>query len=103
ARAAAIAARNPYAWFRDGKSAAELTTVTADNRMIAFPYPKFMNAILDVNRGAAIRLMSDGAARRLGVAADRWVYPWGGVDVTEQWYLQDRVDYSSLPAMRRGA
>src|SRR5207245_791537 len=33
ARAAAIAAENPYAWFRDAKDAATLATVTAENRM----------------------------------------------------------------------
>src|SRR5262249_41720282 len=39
ARCAAIAAENPYAWFRDAKDAATLGTVTTVNRMIAFPYP----------------------------------------------------------------
>jgi acetyl-CoA C-acetyltransferase len=102
ARAAAIAARNPYAWFRDGKDAATLSTVTDENRMVGFPYPKFMNAILDVNQGAALLLASDAAARRLGIAPDRWVYPWAGVDVTEHWFFKDRVDYHTLPGMRRG-
>jgi len=101
ARSAALAARNPYAWFRDSKSAGELGTVTPENRMIGFPYPKFMNAILDVNQGAAVLLAADDAARRLGVAEDRWVYPWAGVDVIEHWYLLDRVDYHSLPGVRR--
>src|SRR5205823_3770847 len=67
ARAAAIAAANPYAWFRDAKDAATLATVTAENRMVGFPYPKFMNAILDVNQGAALVLASEAAARRLGL------------------------------------
>jgi acetyl-CoA C-acetyltransferase len=103
ARSAAIAAANPCAWFRDGKDAAALATVTAENRMISFPYPKFMNAILDVNQGAAVLLASETAARRLGLAPARWVYPWAGVDVVEHWYLQDRVDYHTLPAVRRAA
>jgi acetyl-CoA C-acetyltransferase len=101
ARCAAIAARNPWAWFRDGKNAAALGTVTDENRMVGFPYPKFMNAILDVNQGAAVLLASDAAARRLGIARDRWVYPWAGVDVTEHWFFKDRVDYHTLPGMRR--
>ena len=101
ARSAALAARNPHAWFRDGKRAEELGTVTAENRMIGFPYPKFMNAIIDVNQGAAVVLAADHAARRLGLAEDRWVYPWAGVDVIEQWYLLDRTDYHSLPGVER--
>jgi len=103
ARCAAIAATNPHAWFRDPRSAAELVTVSAENRMIGFPYPKFLNAILDVNQGAALVLASEPAARRLGIVPERWVYPWGGVDVIEHWYVQDRVDYHSLPGMRRAA
>src|SRR5213078_4515419 len=101
ARAAAIAAENPYAWFRDAKDAATLATVTAENRMVGFPYPKFMNAILDVNQGAALVLASEAAARRLALAAARWVYPWAGVDVSEHWFFQDRVDYHTLPGFRR--
>ncbi|HEY3188098.1 MAG TPA: hypothetical protein VGJ70_11530, partial [Solirubrobacteraceae bacterium] len=101
ARSAAVAAPNPYAWFRDAKSADTIATVTADNRMVGFPYPKFMNSILDVNQGAAILLCAEPAARRLGIPSDRWVWPWAGVDVTEHWFLQDRVDYHTLPGVRR--
>jgi acetyl-CoA C-acetyltransferase len=36
-RASAIAAKNPYAWFPEAKSAATLTTVAPSNRMVAFP------------------------------------------------------------------
>jgi acetyl-CoA C-acetyltransferase len=101
AHCAAIAAQNPYAWFRDGKDAATLGTVTPENRMVGFPYPKFMNAILDVNQGAALLLASESTARRLGIPSERWVYPWAGADVTELWFMQDRVDYHSLPGVRR--
>jgi acetyl-CoA C-acetyltransferase len=100
---AAMAAANPLAWFRDGKSAAQIGTVTAENRMIGFPYPKFMNSIIEVNQGAALLLASEAAARRLGIAPARWVYPWAGVDFTELWFVQDRVDYASLPGLRRAA
>src|SRR5204862_2466863 len=34
-------------------------------------------------------------------AAARWVYPWAGVDVTEHWFFQDRMDYHTLPGLRR--
>jgi acetyl-CoA C-acetyltransferase len=100
-RAAAIAAANPYAWFRDAKSAATLTTVTPTNRMVAFPYPKFLNAILEVNQGAAVVVASDRTARRLGIAPDRWVHPWAGADVTEKWFLSERPVLHALAATRR--
>lgn len=100
-RFARVAAENPHAWFREPATGEEIATVSDDNRMIAFPYPKRMNAILDVNQGAALLLASEDVAARLGVPRDRWVYPWAGVDVTEQWFVQDRRDYHSMPAVQR--
>ena len=103
ARCARVAAANPYAWFRDGKNAMTIATVAPDNRMVAFPFPKYMNAIMEVNQGAALLLASEAAADRCGLPRDRRVYPWAGTDVTELWYLTERVDYHTLPGMRRAA
>jgi acetyl-CoA C-acetyltransferase len=102
-RSAAIAATNPYAWFRDAKSASALTTVAPANRMVAFPYPKYLNAIMEVNQGAAVIVASEAAARRLGVPADRWVHPWAGADVTEKWFLTERAAIHEIPGTRRAA
>ena len=102
-RCAGIAAASEHAWFRDGKTAATLVTVGRENRMVAFPYPKYLNAIMEVNQGAALLLASEAAARRLGIAESRWVWPRSGIDVNEHWFLTERVDYRELPALRRGA
>ena len=103
ARCARIAADNPYAWFRDAKDAAAITTVVPDNRMVAFPFTKYMNAILDVNQGAALLVASEAAARRHGLVPARWVYPWAGVDVAELWFLTERAELHALPGVRRAA
>jgi acetyl-CoA C-acetyltransferase len=100
ARCSAVAAGNPCAWFPIPRSADEIVGVTARNRMVAFPYPKFLNAIMAVNQGAAVVLASEQAADRLGVPRERRVYPWAGVDVNEIWYLLERPDYHSLPGVR---
>jgi acetyl-CoA C-acetyltransferase len=96
---AAVAARHPQAWFRDRKSAAEIATPTSANRMIAYPYPKFMTSILDVDQAAAIVVTTDEEARRLGIPASRWVYVHGGGEATDLWYITDRVDFHSSPGM----
>jgi len=101
ARSTQVAARNPYAWFPTARSAAELMTIDENNRLIAFPYPKRVNAILDVNQGAALLLASADAARRLGLRADGLVYPQVGADVHEAWFLLERRDYHSLPGLER--
>lgn len=100
ARLAAVAKDNPYAWFRDGKSAEEITTVTDANRIIGWPYPKYMNAIIAVDQAAALLLTDTETARALGVPEERWVYVVGCGDATDHWYVSDRVNYWSSPAIR---
>ncbi|MDQ1446438.1 MAG: acetyl-CoA C-acetyltransferase, partial [Acidimicrobiaceae bacterium] len=43
-RFSAVAARNPYAWSQEFRTPEEIRTLTPDNRMIGFPYPKYMNS-----------------------------------------------------------
>ncbi|MHB8684457.1 MAG: acetyl-CoA acetyltransferase [Dehalococcoidia bacterium] len=100
AKLSAAAAPNPFAWFREAKTAAQITTVSASNRYIGFPYTKYMNAIIDVDQGAALILTSVGEARRLGVPEDRWVYLLGCGDATDHWFITERVNYYSSPAIR---
>ncbi len=95
-----VAAKNPYAWFQDAKSAGEIATPTPGNRYIGFPYTKYMNSILDVDQGAALLMTSVAEARRLGIPEDRWVYVWGCGDATDHWFFTERADFYSSPAIR---
>ncbi len=95
-----VAARNPYAWFRKARSAEELVEVGPDNRMIGFPYPKYLNAIMQVDQSAGVLIASVRKARELGVPQDRWVYLHGCADAHDLWYVLERQDYHSSPAMR---
>ncbi len=97
ARYAAVAATNPSAWIRAAPDADAIGTVTPDNRLINWPYPKFMVANPSVNQSAAVIVMSLARARKLGIAEDRLVHIWGGAKAVEpEDYLQrDRYDRSS--------
>jgi len=97
-----IAAKNPHAAAPTERSADELVTVTDRNRMIAEPYPRFLVARDQVNQGAAILLMSVGAAKSLGVPDDKWVFLHGHSDLREK-NLLDRPDLSESPASIRAA
>lgn len=99
-RLAAVARDNPYAWFRDGKTAAEITAVSDANRIIGWPYPKFMNAIIAVDQAAALLLTDTETARALGVPEEKWVYVVGCGDATDHWFVSDRVNFWSSPAIR---
>ena len=95
-----VAANNPYAWFPKARSAEELVAVGPDNRMVSFPYPKYLNAIMQVDQSAGVILASVAKARELGVPEDRWVCLHGCADAADLWYPLERQDYHSSPAMR---
>jgi acetyl-CoA C-acetyltransferase len=99
-RFSAVAAHNPYAWFQKARSAAEITTVGPQNRYIGFPYPKYMNAIMEVDQAAAVLMTSVAGAHQLGIHQSRWVYLLGAADAHDLWFVSDRVNYYSSPAIR---
>ncbi|ORV45774.1 acetyl-CoA acetyltransferase [Mycolicibacter engbaekii] len=92
-----IAAKNPFSASPVERSVDQLTTISAENRMICDPYPRLLVARDQVNQGAAVLLMSVEAARRLGVPEDRWVYLHGHAALRSQ-RLLDRPDLSAYPA-----
>lgn len=96
----AVAADNPEAWFPVKRSAEELVTVTERNRMIGYPYPKLLNAIMEVDQAAGVLMASVAKARELGVPEDRWVFLHGCADANDLWNVLDRQDFHSSPAMR---
>ena len=95
-----VAAANPNAWFPVERSPAELVTVTDRNRMISYPYPKYLNAIMEVDQSAGVLICSVRKARELGVPEERWVFLHGCADAADLWYPMDRQDFHSSPAIR---
>lgn len=96
----AMAAQNPYAWFASERSPEEISTVSPSNRMVSFPYTKYLNSVLRVDQGGAWLMMSAGKAKELGVPEDRWVFLHGCADAHEIWNVTERVDLHSSPAIR---
>ncbi len=97
-----VAAANPKAWIREPKTAEEIRTVNADNRMVGLPYVKYMNSNNDVDMGAALLMMSVEAARRLGVPEERWVFPHSGTDCHEHQFVSNRWSFHETPAIELG-
>ncbi|MFK4488030.1 acetyl-CoA acetyltransferase [Bradyrhizobium sp. USDA 336] len=92
------AAQNPNAWLKRRYAPEEITTPTADNRLIAWPYNKLMVANPSVNMGGALLLTSLAKARAAGIAEDKLVYPLGGASAEEprDYLLRDQF-YESHP------
>jgi acetyl-CoA C-acetyltransferase len=95
----AVAAANPLSWFATRRHADELTTVTPANRMICFPYPKYLNAVMDVDMGAALLVTDAATARDFGLAPDEVAYIGGWADAHEVWYLSERTQVHLAPGL----
>jgi len=83
----AVAAANPYAQFPQQLTAAEILAAPPLNHL----YTKRMIAQDSVNQGAALLLCSVGAARRLGIPREHWVFLHGMAEGTD-FNLSERED-----------
>ena len=96
----AVAADNPHAWIREAVTAQELRTISKQNRPISFPYSKLMNSNNSVDQGAALIMCSTRKARQLGIDESLWVYPWAGTDAHDTYFVSNRDNLHSSPAIR---
>ena len=99
-RLAAVAKANPLATRREGYDAEALSTISADNRWICFPYPRLMNANAIIDQAAAVLVTSVGKAREWGIPPERWVFLHGCADGTDTWVVSEREKLDASPAIR---
>jgi acetyl-CoA C-acetyltransferase len=69
------------------------------NRLIGYPYTKYMVSVIDVDMAAAVIIASEAEADRLGVARDRRVYLRGWCYADDPVYLAEHPDLGASPAM----
>ena len=98
-----VAAANPEAWFRTAHTPASLIDVGPDNRMVAYPYPKHLVAVMEVDMASGLLLASHAKAEALGVPRDRRVYLRGFCHAKEEIYVAERADLSRSVAMREAS
>ncbi|MBH67312.1 MAG: acetyl-CoA acetyltransferase [Rhodospirillaceae bacterium] len=98
-RFASVAVDNPLADRRRGFTSKEIASVTKDNPYIGFPYTKLMNSNAFIDQSAAIIMTSVAKAKELGIREDKWVYLHACADAYDHWYLSDRKNFYSSPAM----
>ena len=98
ARFSELAAANPYAWNREVYTAHEIATATPENRMVGFPYTKRMNSYEMLDQAAAMLCCSVERAEALGIASDRWVFPYSGAEAKDT-YVSFRGSLGRSPAM----
>ncbi len=94
-----VAKKSTHAWYPIKRTAEEIANPSASNRLVAWPYTKYMNAMNQINQGAAIILMSETRALRLGIDRDKFLYLHGVADTIEK-PLSTRANFYSSDAMR---
>ncbi len=94
-----IAGANPDAWFPIERNADEVIEAHPGNRMVGYPYTKFMVSIMDVDMASALLVASHERADALGVPADQRVYLRGWCYATDPTYVAEHTDLWRSPAM----
>jgi acetyl-CoA C-acetyltransferase len=98
-----VAAGNPLADRREGYTAEQIATVSETNPFIGFPYTKLMNSNAFIDQSSAVILMSVARAKELGIPREKWVFLHGCGDAYDHWYLSERINHYTSPAMRHVA
>ncbi|MHB1712685.1 MAG: hypothetical protein ACYCV7_15015 [Acidimicrobiales bacterium] len=101
-RFTAVDATHPRAWFRDQTTSEALALPSPDNRIMAEPYTKRMNAFLGVDQGAAVVVTSLGRAHALGLT-DQAVIIRPAADADDVWFPSERPDLGASPGVAAAA
>lgn len=98
-----VAAANPDAWFPYEKTSEELTSASAANRMVAYPYTKNMVAMIEVDISAAVIVTSEAWADAHGVRRENRIYPWTSCYAQDPAYIAVRPELWRSHAMEAAA
>lgn len=103
ARFSEVAAANPHAQFPEARTADWLATPGPDNYEFADPFLKWHIAQDAVNQAAAVLMMAEETADRLGVPADKRVYLHGSGAAMDGYISErQRLDGSRAMAIATG-
>ena len=95
------ASEHPFAWTKTMKTPEEIITPGPTNRLIAFPYTKFMNSFVTVDKGASVILMSESAAKKYEIKHRQKVYFLGGGYAEDrQRFMIQKSDFTSSPPLQ---
>lgn len=95
-----VAATAEGAWLKQPRTPAEIIEITADNRLLAFPFAKLMVANSSVNQGAALIVTSLATALAAGIDESRLVYIGAGASAHEDNEPLTRAEWTGTPSMQ---
>jgi acetyl-CoA C-acetyltransferase len=96
-----IAAAHPeHSWFTASKTKDFLLAQNDDNRMMSYPYRKWMCARDEIDQSACVIMMSWAEAERRGVHRNRLVFLHGSGDSHDSQLVPLRRSFAESPSMR---
>lgn len=98
-RLSEVAAANPFAWSPQARTPEQVAEPAPENRWVSDPYTKLMCANLQVDLATGIILTSVAAAEAAGVPQERWVFVHAGASATDEWFVSERADLATSPAI----
>ncbi len=97
------ASENPYAWVKTPYSAEEIAAVTPENRYISYPFVKRTVANIAVDQSSSLIMTTEEIADNLGINSDKRIYPMGGADFENPYFLKMRPILYDSPAIKEAA
>ncbi len=95
-----VAAKNPYAWFRQERSAEDFCTISDRNRMVAVPYTKLMCSMIFTDQSSAVLMMSLAEAGRRKIPEEQYVFPVGFGEASDLWFVTHRKHLHDSPCAK---
>ena len=94
-----VGSDNPYSWNPTNYTSKDIATIDEINRMVSFPYSKFMVANDSVKQAATLIVTSLAKSRELGIDESKLIYFRGGASAKEPTDFFERASFDKYPAM----
>ena len=95
-----VASENKNAWFPTFRTPEEIATITDSNRLVGFPYTKYLNSMIRVNMGASVVITSEKKANELNISQEKRIYLHGASVLNDIWHVSERPKFNESPAIR---
>ena len=94
-----IAARNPFSWSQKARGAGEIAAVKGKNRMIVYPYTKWICSNMIVNQAAAVVMTNLAKAEAMGIPREKMVFLRGYGDAEDVFFVSERPQLWASPSV----
>ena len=95
-----VASLNPKAWFPKFRTPEEIEEISDSNRLVGFPYTKYLNSMIRVNMASSLVVMSEKLTKELKIPQNKKVYIHGSCVLNDIWNVSKRPSLNESPAIR---